>query len=306
MDVLVLGGTSFVGRWIVQDLLDRGHAPTLFTRGKTGADLFPGTSRATGDRDAGDYASIAGTTWDAVVDVSAYVPRHVAEASAAVTAGRYLFISTGSVYDRTAAGDGMTEDSPRLAPYRESEVVDGDTYGPLKVACEDDVLALHGDRATIVRPGIVAGPYDPTDRFTWWTRQTGTVEVPGRLDQPVQVVDARDLARLTVLLLENDQPGTYKRRGSAAAGDAGRARAGLWCRGARRGGDEAGVPAGPARPDVGRAVPAQRRCSPRCRHADDSPGDHGCGHPRLGRGARPARNRFAVRRLQAHTPPMEI
>lgn len=209
MDVLVLGGTSFVGRWIVQDLLDRGHAPTLFTRGKTGADLFPGTSRATGDRDAGDYASIAGTTWDAVVDVSAYVPRHVAEASAAVTAGRYLFISTGSVYDRTAAGDGMTEDSPRLAPYRESEVVDGDTYGPLKVACEDDVLALHGDRATIVRPGIVAGPYDPTDRFTWWTRQTGTVEVPGRLDQPVQVVDARDLARLTVLLLENDQPGTY-------------------------------------------------------------------------------------------------
>jgi 2'-hydroxyisoflavone reductase len=217
MNVLVLGGTSFVGRWIVQDLLDRGHTPTLFTRGKTGADLFPGTARATGDRDVGDYASIAGTSWDAVVDVSAYVPRHVREASAAVSTGRYLFISTGSVYDRTVAGDGMTEDSPRLPPYRESEVVDGDTYGPLKVACEDDVQDLHGDRATIVRPGIVAGPHDPTDRFTYWTRATGTVEVPGRLDQPVQVIDARDLARLVVLLLEQDQPGTYNAVGPQPA-----------------------------------------------------------------------------------------
>ncbi|MCU1600337.1 MAG: NAD-dependent epimerase/dehydratase family protein [Frankiales bacterium] len=217
MDVLVLGGTSFVGRWIVQDLLDRGHAPTLFTRGRTGAELFPGTSRATGDREAGDYASIAGSTWDAVVDVSAYVPRHVAEAAAAVTTGRYLFISTGSVYDRTAATDGMLEDTPRLPAYRESEVVDGDTYGPLKVACEDDVLSLHGDRATVVRPGIVAGPHDPTDRFTWWTRQTGTVEVPGRLEQPVQVVDARDLARLVVLLIEQDLPGTYNAVGPQPA-----------------------------------------------------------------------------------------
>ena len=218
MDVLVLGGTSFVGRWITQDLLDRGHTPTLFTRGKTGADLFPGTARATGDRDAGDYASIAGTGWDAVVDVSAYVPRHVQQASAAVTSGRYLFISTGSVYDRTAAvAEGMTEDSPRLPPYRASEVVDDDSYGPLKVACEDDVLGLHGERATIVRPGIVAGPFDPTDRFTWWTRQRGTVEVPGRLDQPVQVIDARDLARLVVLLLEKDQPGTYNAVGPQPA-----------------------------------------------------------------------------------------
>jgi 2'-hydroxyisoflavone reductase len=217
MNVLVLGGTSFVGRWIVQDLLDRGHTSTLFTRGRTGADLFPGTARATGDRDAGDYASIAGTSWEAVVDVSAYVPRHVQEASAAVSTGRYLFISTGSVYDRTAAGDGMTEDSPRLPPYRESEIVDGDTYGPLKVACEDDVQDLHGDRATIVRPGIVAGPHDPTERFTYWTRATGTVEVPGRLDQPVQVIDARDLARLVVLLLEKDQTGIYNAVGPQPA-----------------------------------------------------------------------------------------
>jgi 2'-hydroxyisoflavone reductase len=209
MDVLVLGGTSFVGRWIAQDLLDRGHSPTLFTRGKTGADLFPGTPRAHGDRDTGDYASVAGTTWDAVVDVSAYVPRHVQQASAAVDTGRYVFISTVSVYDHTAAGDGITEDSPLLPEHRETEVVDGATYGGLKVACERDVTQLWGDRATIVRPGIVAGPHDPTDRFTYWTRAEGSVEVPGRLEQPVQVVDARDLARLVVLLAEKDQPGTY-------------------------------------------------------------------------------------------------
>jgi 2'-hydroxyisoflavone reductase len=213
MDVLVLGGTSFVGRWIVYDLLARGHAPTLFTRGRTGADLFPGTTRATGDRDAGDYDSIAATSWDAVIDVSAYVPRHVQQASEALSSHRYLLISTGSVYDRTAAdADVMTESSPRLPAYRESEVVDNDSYGPLKVACEDEVLGLHGDRATIVRPGIVAGPYDPTDRFTYWVRRAargGRVALPGRPDQPVQVVDARDLARLVVLLLEQDKAGTY-------------------------------------------------------------------------------------------------
>ena len=215
MDVLILGGTSFVGRWIVEDLLAHGHAPTLFTRGVTGADLFPDVARRTGDRETGDYASLEGSTWDAVVDVSAYVPRHVAQVP--VSTGRYLFISTGSVYDRLAASDGITEESPRLAPYRDSEVIDGDTYGPLKVACEDDVLARWGSAATIVRPGIVAGPHDPTERFTWWTRQSGTVEVPGRLDQPVQVVDARDLARLVTLLLEKDLDGTYNAVGPSPA-----------------------------------------------------------------------------------------
>lgn len=219
MRVLVLGGTAFVGRAIVDDLLARGHEPTLFTRGKTGADLFPGVPRLTGDRETGEYGDLSG--FEAVVDVSAYVPRHVAQAADAVgDTGRYLFISTGSVYDRTAAGDGITESSPRLAPYRESEVVDGDTYGPLKVACEDDVQSRYGDRATIVRPGIVAGPHDPTDRFTYWVRRgtrPGPTAVPGRLDQPVQVVDSRDLARLVVLLLEQDRPGVFNAVGPQPA-----------------------------------------------------------------------------------------
>lgn len=214
MRVLVLGGTSFVGRWVVADLLARGHEPTLFSRGVTGADLFPGVARLVGDRETGDCAALATGNWDAVVDVSAYVPRHVAQATAALgdRLGRYLLVSTGSVYDRERAADAMTEDSPRVPPYRDSEEITAETYGRLKVACEDDVLARYGERATIVRPGIVAGPHDPTDRFTYWVRRAsrgGRVALPGRPEQPVQVVDARDHARLVVLLLEQDRPGTY-------------------------------------------------------------------------------------------------
>ena len=214
MRVLVLGGTAFVGRAIVDDLVGHGHEVTLFSRGRTGAELFPGLERLTGDRDAGDYAALAGRTWDAVVDVTAYIPRHIAQAGDALGAhaGRYLFISTGSVYDRMQAPDGLTEDTARLPPERGTEEITGETYGPLKVACEDDVLERYGEHATIVRPGIVAGPHDPTDRFTYWVRRAargGRVALPGRPDQPVQVVDSRDLARLVTRLLEADSPGTY-------------------------------------------------------------------------------------------------
>jgi 2'-hydroxyisoflavone reductase len=220
MRALVLGGTSFVGRAVVDDLLSRGHEVTLFSRGRTGAELFPQLDRRRGDRDTGDYASLADGSWDATVDVSAYVPRHVAQAGEALSGrgGRYLFISTGSVYDVDQAVDGLLEDTPRLPPERGTEEITGDTYGPLKVACEDDVLARYGDGATVVRPGIVAGPHDPTDRFTWWVRRAargGRTALPGRPEQPVQVVDSRDLARLVTLLLEGDRPGTYNAVGPA-------------------------------------------------------------------------------------------
>lgn len=220
MRTLVLGGTSFVGRAIVEQARSRGDEVTLFSRGRTGTELFPDLARRTGDRDSGDYASLAGSSWDAVVDVSGYVPRHVAQASDAVTTGRYLFISTGSVYDRERAPDVITESAPRLASVRDTETVDGDTYGPLKVACEDDLAARYGDRATVVRPGIVAGPYDSTDRFTSWVRRAaagGRVALPGRPDQPVQVVDARDLAHLVVQLLHDDRAGTFNAVGPAQA-----------------------------------------------------------------------------------------
>jgi 2'-hydroxyisoflavone reductase len=212
MRILVLGGTSFIGRAIVSEALLREHDLTLFSRGRTGSELFPEATRLVGDRDTGDYAALVGGTWDAVVDVTAYVPRHVAQATRALDhQGRWLLISTGSVYDKDRGWDGMTEDAPRVAPERESEDVTAH-YGALKVACEDDVLELFGERATIVRPGIVGGPHDPSDRLTWWVRRAsrgGRVALPARPDQPIQVVDASDLARLVVSLLEDDRPGTF-------------------------------------------------------------------------------------------------
>ena len=216
----MLGGTAFVGRAVVDDLLAGGHTPTLFTRGRTGGDLFPDVARRRGDRAAGDYASLADGAWDAVVDVSGYVPRHVGQAADALAGrvGRYLFVSTVSVYDAARLTVGTHEEAPRLPAVRHTEEVSGDTYGGLKVACEDDLHARLGPRLTVVRPGVVAGPHDTTDRFTWWVRRAargGRLPLPARPDQPVQVVDSRDLARLVTALLLADRPGTFDAVGPA-------------------------------------------------------------------------------------------
>jgi 2'-hydroxyisoflavone reductase len=224
MHILVLGGTSFVGRAIVERALASGADVTLFSRGQTNPELFPEVARLVGDRTSGQYESLtSGGGWDAVVDVSAYVPRHVRQAADAVgeKTSRYLFISTAAVYDFTDAHDGgvvWDEEMPRVAPVRDTEDITPETYGPLKVACEDDVLARFGARATLVRPGIVAGPHDPTDRFTWWVRRTargGRVALPGQPGQPVQVIDVHDLATLVWRLLADDRPGTFNVAGPA-------------------------------------------------------------------------------------------
>ena len=222
MRILVLGGTSFVGRAIVEDALGAGADVTLFSRGKTGPGLFPGLTRLIGDRDAGDYSALRDGNWDAVVDVSGYLPRHVGQAMDALgdRAGRYLFISSHAVYRRDV-GPGASEDAPRRPPLRDvraTEDLDDETYGPSKVACEDDVIARYGDRSTIVRPGKVAGPHDPSDMFTYWVRRTaqgGRVALPGDPRQPVQVIDSRDLARLVVRLLADDRPGAFHAVGPA-------------------------------------------------------------------------------------------
>jgi nucleoside-diphosphate-sugar epimerase len=220
MRILVLGGTLFVGRAIVQDAMRTGAEVTLFSRGRTGPDLFPGLTRLIGDRDTGDYGALRDGAWDAVVDVSGYVPRHVAQAMDALgeRAGRYLFISSHAVYQHAGLRPGSTEDAPRRPPRRDTEELDDGTYGPLKVACEDDVLARYGSRATIVRPGKVAGPHDWQDGLTYWVRRAargGRVAVPACPEQPVQVIDSRDLARLVVQLLADDRPGAFHAVGPA-------------------------------------------------------------------------------------------
>ncbi|MBR8743982.1 NAD-dependent epimerase/dehydratase family protein [Nocardiopsis sp. MG754419] len=220
MRILVLGGTSFVGRSIVTKALDRDHDVTLFHRGRTGTDLFPGAERLRGDRDENDLSALEGRSFDAVVDVSGTVPRHVRHAAEVLDerVGRYLFLSSNTVY-ASGAGPGADESAPLVAPEWDSEVVGARTRGPLKVACERELTSRFGERATIVRPGVLAGPHDNLDQFTYWVRRAakgGRVVLPGDPGQPLQVLDARDLAHLVVRLLEEDRSGVFNAMGPAA------------------------------------------------------------------------------------------
>lgn len=216
MRLLVLGGTAFVGRAIVADALACGSEVTLFGRGRTGTELFPEAERRVGDRETGDYATLRHGEWDAVVDASGYVVRHVEDAMAALgeRVGRYLFVSSHAMYDPAAAAPGADEGAPRRVPIRDVRVeeLDNDTYGGAKVACEDAVWARFGERASVVRPGRVVGPHDHQGLFVYWVRRAargGRVAVPGCVDQPVQVVDSRDLARVVNTLLADERGGAY-------------------------------------------------------------------------------------------------
>ncbi len=205
MRVLVLGGTGFVGRAIAAEL-DR---PTLFNRGRD--DVFPDLERRLGDRETGDYASLEEGEWDAVVDVTAYYPWQVRQTMDALgdRVGRYLFVSSHAVF----AGAGL---ELRPAVTDAAPPLSNDTYGPSKVACEQEIVARFGDRATIVRPVKVAGPHDNQGGLTYWMRraaQGGRFALPGDPAQPVQLVDSRDVARLVVRLLAEDRGGAYTAAG---------------------------------------------------------------------------------------------
>ncbi|HVE62632.1 MAG TPA: NAD-dependent epimerase/dehydratase family protein [Mycobacteriales bacterium] len=220
--LLVLGGTSFVGRHIVESALDSGHDVTVFNRGQTNAELFPGVERLTGDRSTGDYASLAGRTWDACIDVSAYFPHQVREVGAAIgsAVGHYTYISTVSVYRPSTHP--VDETSPLLdvGPGEGATERTGETYGPLKVLCEQAAGEIFDGRLTVVRPGIVAGPYDPTGRFTSWVRR---LTRPGpmlasRPDSPVQVIHGRDLGDFVVGVTDASVAGTFNATGPTSNG----------------------------------------------------------------------------------------
>ena len=221
MRILMLGGTGFVGRAVVEDALARGHDVTIFSRGRSGAALFPQVPRLVGDRDSDDYSALATGGWDAVVDSSAYVPRHVNSAMDALgdRVARYVFVSSHAVYPRRGVAAGSTEDTPRRAPVRDTEELLEETYGPLKVACEDDIQARFGEHASIVRLGKVAGPHDPQNGLTYYVRRAavgGRLALPGRPEQPVQIIDSRDAARLMVRLIEDDRGGAFNAVGPGA------------------------------------------------------------------------------------------
>jgi nucleoside-diphosphate-sugar epimerase len=218
MRVLILGGTKFLGRHLVDSALGRGHQVTTFTRGKHDEVLPPAVERLTGDRD-GDLSALAGHRWDAVFDTSGYVPRIVG-ASARLLAEQadvYVFVSSISVY-KDWPGVSALDESYAVGVLEDPSVeeVNGETYGPLKALCEREVEAAFSERCAIVRPGLIVGPYDPTNRFTYWPDRVargGEVLAPGRPESLTQIIDARDLAEWLVMLAERRTTGVYNSTG---------------------------------------------------------------------------------------------
>jgi 2'-hydroxyisoflavone reductase len=214
--VLVVGGTRFVGRHIVQALLDADHEVTLFHRGSGADDPFPKAEHRHGNRD-GDLAALAEGSWDATVDVSAYVPRQVRALGEALgraggRGGQYLYISSISAY-ATPEEPGITESAAlEVLLDQETETVTPETYGGLKASSEYAAVETFGADTLLVRPTYVVGPYDTTGRFTYWARRLaegGEVLAAGPQDQPVQVVDGRDLGAFVVRLLEAGARGPF-------------------------------------------------------------------------------------------------
>lgn len=219
MNLLILGGTRFVGRHLTEAALARDHEVTLFNRGQSNPDLFPNVEQLHGDRD-GDLAALEGRTWDVVIDTCGYVPRVVRQSAEllADAVERYIFISSISVYADPAQpalheGSALgTLDDPTV------EKVTNESYGPLKVLCEQAAEEAMPGRVLQIRPGLIVGPHDPTDRFTYWVwrvAQGGEVLAPADPAQPTQFIDARDLAAWTVHMAEQRATGIFNATGPA-------------------------------------------------------------------------------------------
>ena len=220
MRILILGGTGFLGPHQVEYARARGHEITLFNRGKTAPDLFPNIEQLRGDRND-DLESLKGRRWDVVIDNSASIPRWVRQSAQLLkdSAERYLFVSSLSVFSDDSI-IGMTESSPvgKLDDPTVEEIT-GATYGPLKVLCEKEAERAFPGRALVIRPGLIVGPGDRSDRFTYWPARIdrgGEVLSPGNPTDPVQIVDVRDLAGWMIDMLERRATGVYNATGPKA------------------------------------------------------------------------------------------
>jgi 2'-hydroxyisoflavone reductase len=218
MKLLIIGGTRFLGRALVEAALATGHELTLFNRGQSNPGLFPEVEELHGDRDGG-LDVLACRQWDAVIDTCGYVPR-IVRASAEFlkdAVGRYAFVSSISAYADFATVD-MDENAPLATMEDETvEQVTGETYGPLKVLCEQAVSEVMGEeRAFHIRAGLIVGPYDLSDRFTYWpyrVAQGGDILAPGSPDAPVQIIDVRDLAEWIIRAVADGLSGPYNATG---------------------------------------------------------------------------------------------
>ncbi len=220
LKVLVIGGTGFLGPHTVRRLQARGHTVTLFNRGRTNPGLFPDLEQLRGDRKT-NLQALAGRKWDAVLDPSAYIPADVTRSATllAPNVGHYLIISSISAY-KALDTPGMDERAP-LATLADPTVdtVTGETYGGLKVLCEQAAEHAMPGRTTVIRPGLIVGPGDTTDRFTYWpvrVARGGEVLAPNSPADFVQVIDVRDLANFIVGCLERRTTGIYNADGPQA------------------------------------------------------------------------------------------
>jgi len=223
--ILFLGGTGFLGPQQVEYAIARGHTVTLFNRGRTGPELFPGVETLIGDRSVPDYASLRGREWDAVIDNSASIATWVRDATTLLkdSVGRYLFVSSLSAHSDNSVV-GMKEDGPVFthADYEEAIATGasfGSAYGPNKAEAERITLETLGTRGLVVRPGLIVGPGDRSDRFTYWPVRIdrgGEVVAPGDGSDRVQIVDVRDLAEWMVRMVEDGASGTFNAVGPEA------------------------------------------------------------------------------------------
>lgn len=217
MKILILGGTKFLGRHLVDAALARGHEVTLFNRGKTNPALFPQVETITGDRGQ-DIEKLSGREWDAVIDVAGYLLRIVRLSAQGLerSVRRYVYISSISAYAGFSK-IGINESDPVGKLKDESvEEINEETYGPLKALCEKTVQDLYGERALIIRPGLIVGPHDPTDRFTYWplrVKRGGDMLTPEKPGAPIQIVDVRDLSAFIIKLMEENAAGIYNATG---------------------------------------------------------------------------------------------
>ncbi len=216
MKILILGGTVFLGRHIVDDALRRGHEVTLFNRGVHNPELFPQVEKLRGDRD-GDLSALRGRRWDVVVDTCGFVPRVVKLSAEALadSVGLYVFVSSLSVY-ADFSKPGLNEDAPLAKMQDESSEDVNEHYGALKALCEQAAESVMHGRVLVSRPGLIVGPHDPTGRFTYWPRRVaegGEVLAPGEPNRCVQFIDARDLAEWIVSASEKGFRGVYNTNG---------------------------------------------------------------------------------------------
>jgi 2'-hydroxyisoflavone reductase len=217
MKILMIGGTRFLGRHLVNAARSRGHVVTLFNRGQSNPNLFLQVDKIHGDREK-DLDKLTGQHWDVVIDTCGYFPRIVRMAAEALKdkVEHYVFLSSISVYaDFTKIG--INESDPVGKIEDESmEEITGESYGPLKVLCEKAVQDVFGIRSLIIRPGLIVGPHDPTDRFTYWpvrVARGGEVLAPDRPEVLTQVIDVRDLAKFAIDLIEQNVSDVFNATG---------------------------------------------------------------------------------------------